>query len=78
MSAKNTVLILTAAAGELPPDMRPAEVARRLASLGAGHIPFQCLESAEKPTYCQSNGVDILIDDTPFNLGAKTIQLIPQ
>lgn len=70
------VFVLTAAAGELAPQFRPPEVARRLRAIGCGHLRFVCLESKEKPHYCESNSVDLLIDDTKFDL-RSTVQLIP-
>ena len=36
-----------------------------------------CIESRDKPRYCQEHGVDILIDDTQFDL-KNTIQLMPK
>jgi len=71
------VFILTAAAGEFPPDKRPAEVARRVASYGASHLPIVCIESSQKPVYCAANGVHLLIDDTQFKGLVGTVQLIP-
>lgn len=58
------VLVLTAAAGELPKHLRPAEVRRRLDKLGLQQlIDVVCLESSEKGEFCARNKVDFLIDD---------------
>lgn len=70
------VFVLTAAAGELPPADRPAEVRRRLDKLGFNGIPVICTETAHKPVDCQAYGVDVLIDDTPFHV-KNVLQLIP-
>lgn len=72
------VIILTAAAGELPPTLRPAEVGKRLSHLGwSEFIPhIRCCESCEKPDICWDQRIDILIDDSPFKL-QSTFQLMP-
>lgn len=59
-----TVVVLTAAAGELPPANRPAEVARRLRRYGFS-CPHElaCVEGCDKGRWCAENGVDVVIDD---------------
>lgn len=68
------VIVLTAAAGELPPPHRPAEVSRRLTKLGWNGFETVCTETANKPADIKRLSVDLLIDDTPF---AGVCQLIP-
>jgi len=60
------VIVLTAAAGELPPEKRPAEVYRRLNGMGFSALPewIVCCESHEKGRRCRELGVHILIDDS--------------
>lgn len=70
------VVVLTAAAGELPKELRLKEVRRRLDAMGFNDLLAVCVESYEKPEWCLKNGVDILIDDTEFELKG-TVQLVP-
>jgi hypothetical protein len=63
----HNVTVLTAAAGELSPEARPAEVRKRL---GALQIPFTnliCCESHEKPAIVQSANMHLVIDDGNFS-----------
>lgn len=62
----HTVIVLTAAAGELPAAERPAEVAKRLMKHGfrAPH-ELVCIESREKGEWCNLNNVNLLFDDDP-------------
>lgn len=77
----HSVIILTAAAGELPPEKRPREVAHRLIKLGLGWQPYLksivCCESHEKPAICKGTPIHLLIDDTRFKLEPPTLQLAP-
>lgn len=75
-NSKHSIIILTAAAGEIPKDNRPAEVAKRLRHIGWGEFEtsIRCCESCEKPAICKQIGADILIDDSDFVLNG-TIQL---
>lgn len=59
-----SIVVLTAAAGELPPEQRPAEVAGRLMRYGftCPH-KLACVEGADKGKWCKENRVDIVIDD---------------
>jgi len=58
------VVVLTAAAGELPADQRPAEVAKRLLRYGFT-CPHElaCVEGHAKGEWCKANQVDVIIDD---------------
>ncbi len=76
-SARCEVFVLTAAAGELPMNDRPSEVRRRVNSIGGEHLKCVCIEQSDKPKFCSSHRVDILIDDTPYDLNG-TLQLIPK
>jgi hypothetical protein len=67
------VFVLTAAAGELRKEDRPAEVRRRLLKLGWGGFRAVCCESSEKPERCKALGVDFLIDDTEFKLDGTVL-----
>lgn len=60
------VVVLTAAAGELLPDQRPAEVYRRLTGIGFHCLPEQivCCEGWEKGQKCRELGVNLLVDDS--------------
>lgn len=72
------VFVLTAAAGELQPADRPAEVVRRLEQLGGKGLRVVFIESRDKPKFCVAHEVDLLIDDTPFDLAhTETVQLLP-
>lgn len=61
-----SVIVLTAAAGELPPSQRPAEVYRRLAAIGVPMLMDQivCCDGWEKGVKCRELGVDLLVDDS--------------
>lgn len=60
------IVVLTAAAGELKPADRPAEVARRLQHYGFLCLhELACVESHKKGHWCKVNQVDWLIDDSP-------------
>jgi hypothetical protein len=72
------VVFLTAAAGEFPPEDRPAEVARRV-SFRLPHcvgVRIVCCESWEKGDWLRDNGFDLLIDDN-LAAGWKGLQLVP-
>jgi hypothetical protein len=60
------VIVLTAAAGELAPVDRPAEVYRRLNAMGFQVVPewIVCCESWEKGRLCRELGVHLLVDDS--------------
>jgi hypothetical protein len=60
------VVVLTAAAGELPPNQRPAEVYRRLTNMGFHTLPehIVCCEGWEKGVKCRELGVNLLVDDS--------------
>lgn len=68
------VFVLTAAAGEHPPENRPDVVRGRLRAIGLGFLNPICVEEIQKANYCDQNGVDILIDDKMFKT-KKTILL---
>lgn len=70
------VFVLTAAAGELAPEQRPAEVRKRLDAIGWRGVPAVCVESSEKPAYCKANSVDVLIDDTDFKMDGTLLLLV--
>jgi len=74
------VFFLTAAAGELPPSERPAEVERRVSQrLGCAvsvKIPVVCCEEREKAQKLRDLGVHIVIDDRPIE-GWNGLQLVP-
>ena len=72
------VFMLTACAGELPEEERPAEARRRVRAYGVT-IPVIWCHTHEKPEVCRQRSVDLLIDDVPFdNLPFGTAQLIPK
>ena len=75
-SAGCDIFVLTACAGEFPPEQRPAEARRRVNSIGLSEIPVVWIDTAKKPEYCINNGVSILIDDVDFGMN-KVCQLIP-
>ena len=60
-------IVLTAAAGEFPPEKRPDEVCRRLAGIGIHkHLHYDelyCCESFDKGAICQARNIHIIIDD---------------
>ena len=62
--AGHEVIVLTAAAGELPKDKRPAEVTQRLRKYGffCPHT-LACVEGMEKGLWCKEHNVDVVIDD---------------
>lgn len=72
MDRGDAVIILTAAAGELPKEQRPTEVARRLLALRMPYHELVCCESCEKPDYCRNHNVDVLIDDGNYSMDSKT------
>lgn len=63
------VIVLTAAAGELPPEKRPAEVIRRLAMLGIfynlHYDRLICCETRDKGRICAEEHVAFIFDDSP-------------
>lgn len=72
------VVFLTAAAGELSPEDRPAEVGRRvlkrlpLLKL----VPIFCVDERNKGSWLSQNNFDLVIDDKPIP-GVPCLQLCP-
>jgi len=61
------VTVLTAGAGEMPKDVRPREIARRLTALGfdfgTHYSLLACVDGHEKGIWCRDHNVDFAIDD---------------
>ena len=68
-NGNNVVTIVTAAAGELAPCDRPAEVVKRLSRIGwvsgVHYWDIKCVEGHEKGRCCADLKLDAIIDDSP-------------
>lgn len=71
------VFVLTACAGELPPQDRPAEARRRVDNIGLRDIHVVWCDSSAKPKYCKDHSVNMIIDDRRMNLPSGICQLMP-
>lgn len=72
------VVLLTAAAGELPPEQRPKEVARRVSERLLFHdVPIVCCGSHEKGEWMTRNRFDMIIDDNSPP-GWRGLHLMPK
>ena len=72
------VVFLTAAAGELPPQERPAEVARRVAKRLPllTQVAIACVEECHKGDWLTAHGFDMIIDDKQV-VSRTCLQLAP-